>query len=212
MPPSDDGRAAASGSRRRSGSRRCRAPPAHSRGRPARPCAAAGPGDPCRAGGSTPSRRRRMPMIARKVVVLPAPLRPSSVTVSPSRMSRSTPCRTWLSPYQALSPRTSRRGALLMLGSHIGFAHARILADRVVGRRRRGSRRAARTVTRSQRSATTFRLCSTISTVRFLAMRRIRSEMRPISSWPMPAIGSSSSSMAGSSASVVAISSARLRP
>src|SRR5919112_1084714 len=81
----------------------------------------------------TPSRRRRMPMIARRVVVLPAPLRPSSVTVSPSRMSRSTPCRTWLSPYQALSPRTSRRGALLMLGSHIGFAHPRILADGIVG-------------------------------------------------------------------------------
>src|ERR671916_1793852 len=81
----------------------------------------------------TPSRRRRMPMIARRVVVLPAPLRPSSVTVSPSRMSRSTPCRTWLSPYQAFSPRTSRRGALLMLGSHIGFPHARILADFFVG-------------------------------------------------------------------------------
>src|SRR4051794_26093487 len=81
----------------------------------------------------TPSRRRRIPMIARRVVVLPAPLRPSSVTVSPSRMSRSTPCRTWLSPYQALRPRTSRRGALLMLGSHIGFAHPWILADLVVG-------------------------------------------------------------------------------
>src|SRR5918994_4700859 len=80
-----------------------------------------------------PSRRRRIPMMARNVVVLPAPLRPSRVTVSPSRMSRSTPCRTWLSPYQAFSPRTSRRGALLMLGSHIGFAHARILADFVVG-------------------------------------------------------------------------------
>src|SRR5918997_3968058 len=79
-----------------------------------------------------PSRRRRIPMMARNVVVLPAPLRPSRVTVSPSRMSRSTPWRTWLSPYQALSPLTSRRGALLMLGSHIGFAHPRILADFVV--------------------------------------------------------------------------------
>src|SRR5215218_4688809 len=81
----------------------------------------------------TPSRRRRIPMIERKVVVLPAPLRPKSVTVSPSRMSRSTPCRTWLSPYQALSPRTSRRGALLMLGSHISFTHPRILADGLIG-------------------------------------------------------------------------------
>src|SRR5215207_9425056 len=33
-----------------------------------------------------------------------------------------------------------------------------------------------------------------------------------MSSWPMPAIGSSSSIISGSSASVVAISSARLRP
>src|ERR671916_2425511 len=80
-----------------------------------------------------PSRRRRIPMMARNVVVLPAPLRPSRVTVSPSRMSRSTPWRTWLSPYQALRPRTSRSGALLMLGSHIGFAHPRIGADGLVG-------------------------------------------------------------------------------
>src|SRR5919112_3453789 len=80
-----------------------------------------------------PSRRRRIPMMARKVVVLPAPLRPSSVMVSPSRMSRSTPCRTWLSPYQALRPRTSRRGASVMFGSHIGLAHAWIRTDGIVG-------------------------------------------------------------------------------
>ena len=34
-----------------------------------------------------PSRLRTMPMMARSVVVLPAPLRPRSVTVSPSRTS-----------------------------------------------------------------------------------------------------------------------------
>src|SRR3954454_8159076 len=79
-----------------------------------------------------PSRLRRMPMTARRVVVLPAPLRPSSATVSPSRMSRSTPCSTWLSPYQACRPRTSRKGTSLMLASHVGLAHLRVLADLVV--------------------------------------------------------------------------------
>ena len=39
----------------------------------------AGEGDRC------PCALRMMPMMARKVVVLPTPLRPSSVTVSPSR-------------------------------------------------------------------------------------------------------------------------------
>src|SRR5260370_257888 len=40
------------------------------------------------------------------------------------------------------------------------------------------------------RSATTERLCSTISTVRFAATVLISAEMRAISSWPSPAIGS----------------------
>src|SRR3712207_5046108 len=82
-----------------------------------------------------PSPLRRIPMMARSVVVLPAPLRPSSVTVSPWCTSRSTPCRTWLSPYQPCRPRTSRRGSVrsLMLGSHIGLAHTRIGADRLIG-------------------------------------------------------------------------------
>src|SRR5579864_5656146 len=54
-----------------------------------------------------PSRRGTRPMIDFSVVVLPAPLRPNNVTTSPSRTSNSTPCRMWLSPYQALSPFTS---------------------------------------------------------------------------------------------------------
>ena len=56
-------------------------------------------------------------------------------------------------------------------------------------------------------------LCSTISTVRpaddLLDQLRVT---RSTSSWPMPCVGSSSSISFGSIASVVAISSARLRP
>ena len=44
------------------------------------------------------------------------------------------------------------------------------------------------------------------------AARLMSAETRPTSSWPMPAVGSSSSIISGSRASVVAISSARLRP
>ncbi len=58
-----------------------------------------------------PSRRGTMPMIDFSVVVLPAPLRPSSVTTSPAATSKSTPCRTCDSPYQALSSRTASSGA-----------------------------------------------------------------------------------------------------
>src|ERR1043166_186918 len=68
-----------------------------------------------------------MPMIDLSVVVLPAPLRPSSVTTSPARTSNATPCRMWDSPYQACSPSTARRGAAsFMAGPHVGFAHYRI--------------------------------------------------------------------------------------
>src|SRR6266545_1269412 len=64
----------------------------------------------------------------------------------------------------------------------------------------------------SERFSTTLRLCSTIRTVRFAATRLISAEMRSTSSWAIPAVGSSSSIISGSSASVVAISRARLRP
>src|SRR5947208_6309892 len=69
----------------------------------------------------------------------------------------------------------------------------------------------ASTVMVSDRFSTTLRLCSTISTVRSAAACLMRAAMRPTSSWPMPAVGSSSSIISGSRASVVAISSARLR-
>src|SRR5438876_6244136 len=77
-----------------------------------------------------PSRRATIPMIDFSVVVLPAPLRPSSVTTSPSRTSKSMPCRMCDSPYQALSPLTST--TLGMSCSQIRLNHARILRHRVV--------------------------------------------------------------------------------
>src|SRR5271166_1446262 len=67
------------------------------------------------------------PMIDFIVVVLPAPLRPSSVTTSPSRTSNSTPCSTWLSPYQLFRPETSS-----MRGPQIGRLHLGVLGDGLV--------------------------------------------------------------------------------
>src|SRR5690606_8226827 len=77
---------------------------------------------------ASPVRLRIRPMTARNVVVLPTPLRPSSVTVSPGKTSRSTPCSAWPSPYQALRPRRDKSGSLI-LGPHIGYAHALVGAD-----------------------------------------------------------------------------------
>src|SRR5438067_12085227 len=71
-----------------------------------------------------PWRRPTMPMIDFSVVVLPAPLRPSSVTTSPSRTSKSMPCRMCDSPYQALRSRTSSR--LGMPRSQVGFHDPRV--------------------------------------------------------------------------------------
>src|SRR5271163_5016641 len=72
-----------------------------------------------------PVRLPTMPMIAFIVVVLPAPLRPSRVTTSPSRTSKSTPCKMWLSPYQAFRLLTSS-----IAGSQVGRDHLGVLRDR----------------------------------------------------------------------------------
>src|SRR5207249_3990110 len=67
------------------------------------------------------------------VVVLPAPLRPSSTTTSPALTSKVTPWSTWDSPYQACSPSTFRSGAVLaMADSEIGFAHTGVGRHRIV--------------------------------------------------------------------------------
>src|SRR5690606_16831191 len=89
-----------------------------------------------------PLRRSTMPMIARSVVVLPAPLRPSSVTTSPSRTWKSMPCRMCDSPYQACSASTSSSApasaegarpavasSSCLAGPHVGFAHLGVARD-----------------------------------------------------------------------------------
>src|SRR5437764_5825287 len=89
-----------------------------------------------------PVRRGTMPMIDFSVVVLPAPLRPSSVTTSPAFTSKLIPCRMWDSPYHASRLRTWRMlppvadfaGASAiavsgMTGSQIGFLDAFVLGE-----------------------------------------------------------------------------------
>src|ERR1700722_16583483 len=61
----------------------------------------------CPPSRTDPVRWRTMPRMARKVVVLPAPLRPRSVTTSPSRTAKLMPCSTWDSPYHACRYATS---------------------------------------------------------------------------------------------------------
>src|SRR5437867_807819 len=79
-----------------------------------------------------PLRRATIPMIDFSVVVLPAPLRPSSVTTSPRGTSNSTPWRMCDSPYQAFKPRIESRGALGMLGTQVGLDHLRMSGHRPV--------------------------------------------------------------------------------
>src|SRR5258706_12050470 len=85
-----------------------------------------------------PSRRSTMPMIDLSVVVLPAPLRPSSVTTSPPRTSKSTPCRMCDSPYQALSPLVASSdvygwfAASAMPRPEVSLDHFRVCRDRLV--------------------------------------------------------------------------------
>src|SRR5579884_3993398 len=81
-----------------------------------------------------PDRRSTIPMIDLSVVVLPAPLRPSSVTTSPSRTSKDTPCRMCDSPYQACKSSTASSGAATSSMPHpeIGLAHLRIAGDALI--------------------------------------------------------------------------------
>src|SRR5260221_13158549 len=86
----------------------------------------------CPPSTTEPRRCAMTPMIAFKVVVLPTPLRPSSVTPSPSATAKFMPCRMCDSPYQAC--RSATRSSSLcrtatsgMAGSHIGLAHLGVL-------------------------------------------------------------------------------------
>src|SRR5215469_9439560 len=76
-----------------------------------------------------PRRRPTRPMMLFSVVVLPAPLRPSNVTTSPSRTSKSRPWRMWLSPYQALRPATSSIAPSGMGGAEIGGDDVGVAGD-----------------------------------------------------------------------------------
>src|SRR5882757_1867819 len=58
-----------------------------------------------------PVRLPMMPITDFSVVVLPAPLRPSSVTTSPAFTLKLMPCRIWDSPYQASRFSTASTGA-----------------------------------------------------------------------------------------------------
>src|SRR3954471_12732442 len=78
-----------------------------------------------------PVRCGTSPMIARSVVVLPAPLRPMTQTASPAATVSDTPCRMWLRPYQALRSRTS--SIALDRLPEIDAPHLLVRAD-VVGR------------------------------------------------------------------------------
>src|SRR5882724_7069327 len=79
-----------------------------------------------------PLRFANRPMMARMVVVLPAPLRPSRVTTSAAFTSNVMPCRIWLSPYQPCTSRTTSC-ASGMAGSHVRLDHLRVLGDVGVG-------------------------------------------------------------------------------
>src|SRR5688500_8305874 len=78
-----------------------------------------------------PWRLPRIPMMARMVEVLPAPLRPSSVTTSPSLTSKFMPCRTWDSPYQPCRSLTESNGSG-MSGPHIGVDDVRVFRHGLV--------------------------------------------------------------------------------
>src|ERR1044072_1656007 len=83
-----------------------------------------------------------MPITDFSVVVLPAPLRPSSVTTSPSFTWKLMPCRMCDSPYQACRSCTDRTCALSafaaglaavftsgMTGSQVGFLDPLVLGE-----------------------------------------------------------------------------------
>jgi hypothetical protein len=164
----------------------------------------------------------RMPMIALSVVVLPAPLRPSSVTTSPSRTSKvdavqhvalAVPGVRGRAPSAA---RATAGGAAWRARAQHGRSpyrpRSRAGPSRPVGVVALGQHLAAREHgDGSDRSATTERLCSTISTVRLAATRGSARDALDV------LVRHAGHRLVeqqhlGSSASVVAISSARLRP
>src|SRR5580692_9016008 len=92
---------------------------------------------------SSPSRIspvvRTIPQIARSVVVLPAPLAPSSAVTPPSSTEKSMPCSTRVSPYAACRPLASSSAGMsvfLLRVAEIGADDFRLgphLVRRAVG-------------------------------------------------------------------------------
>src|SRR5438477_506864 len=88
---------------------------------PARSAAGTSESD-CPLKSTSPLRGRTTPPMQRRVVVLPAPLLPSRVTISFSCTPREREKRTWTSPYPASIPRTSS-----MLLPQVRLHHRRVL-------------------------------------------------------------------------------------
>src|SRR5262249_12425999 len=69
------------------------------------------------------------PMMVRKVVVLPAPLRPSSTVMAPSGTAKSTPCRMWYWPMWGCTPSSANSGSAMARApgrnTQIGLLHDR---------------------------------------------------------------------------------------
>src|SRR5512133_3269191 len=84
---------------------------------------------------TVPSTCRCRPITERRSVVLPAPLRPTSVTTSPGSTRRSTSLRTFASPSQAESPETSSVWSDMLFSglSEVGGDDLVVVADLLVG-------------------------------------------------------------------------------
>src|SRR4051794_11434314 len=57
-----------------------------------------------------PAEARHRPMMVRRHVVFPAPLRPSSMVSPPRGTAKSTPCRMWYWPMWVLTPDSASMG------------------------------------------------------------------------------------------------------
>src|SRR4051812_36117331 len=68
------------------------------------------------------------PEMARNSVVLPAPLAPTRLTISPRPTVSETPCSTSMRPYALLRFSTDST-RVLRVGAEIGLDHCRVLAD-----------------------------------------------------------------------------------
>src|SRR5262245_13902401 len=71
-----------------------------------------------------PWEARHRPMMVRRQVVLPAPLRPSSTVMPPSGTAKLTPCRMWYWAMWVCTPSsTSRASGTRRLHAEIGLLH-----------------------------------------------------------------------------------------